>query len=116
MTSSVAIAGVLLVFCYLIVPSVGAVLFADRIGRRLAIGWAMGTIVSALGVYVSVVLDLPTGAGIVCAFGGVLLLMFLLHFVLYERGKTGEVRLSHRGAAAKAHSVKRERGVHGQGQ
>ena len=37
-TSSVAIAGVLLVFCYLVVPSVGAMLFADRIGRRLAIG------------------------------------------------------------------------------
>src|SRR6266446_2525154 len=36
-TSSVAIAGVLLVFCYLIVPSVGAMLFADRIGSRLAI-------------------------------------------------------------------------------
>jgi len=42
-TSSVAIAGVLLVFCYLIVPSVGAMLFADRIGPRLAIGWTMGT-------------------------------------------------------------------------
>src|SRR6266851_2809767 len=40
-TSSVAIAGVLLVFCYLIVPSVGAMLFADRIGPRLAIGWTM---------------------------------------------------------------------------
>src|SRR5437773_2985038 len=64
-TSSVAIAGVLLVFCYLIVPSVGAMLFADRIGTRLAIGWTMGTLVSALGVYLSVVLDLPTGATIV---------------------------------------------------
>ena len=53
-TSSVAIAGVLLVFCYLIVPSVGAMLFADRVGRRLAIGWTMGTLVSALGVYFSV--------------------------------------------------------------
>jgi zinc/manganese transport system permease protein len=41
-TSSVAIAGVLLVFCYLIMPSVGAMLFADRVGRRLAIGWTMG--------------------------------------------------------------------------
>src|SRR3981189_610324 len=45
-TSSVAIAGVLLVFCYLIVPSVGAMLFADRIGSRLAIGWAPGKPVS----------------------------------------------------------------------
>ena len=53
-TSSVAIAGVLLVFCYLIVPSVGAMLFADRVGPRLAIGWTMGTLVSALGVYFSV--------------------------------------------------------------
>src|SRR5207253_5350465 len=84
-TSSVAIAGVLLVFCYLIVPSVGAMLFADRIGPRLAIGWTMGTLVSALGVYLSVVLDLPTGATIVCTFGGVLVLMFLVHLIVRRR-------------------------------
>ena len=74
-TSSVAIAGVLLVFCYLIVPSVAAMLYADTIGKRLAIGWTMGTIVSALGVYLSLLLDLPTGATIVCTFGLVLILM-----------------------------------------
>ena len=76
-TSSVAIAGVLLVFCYLIVPSVAAMLYADTIGTRLAIGWTMGTVVSALGVYLSLVLDLPTGATIVCTFGLVLVLMAL---------------------------------------
>src|SRR5262245_51914683 len=53
-TSSVSIAGVLLVFCYLIVPSVAAMLYAERIGTRLAIGWTMGTVVSALGIYLSV--------------------------------------------------------------
>src|SRR5438309_6845857 len=84
-TSSVAIAGVLLVFCYLIVPSVGAMLFADRIGRRLAIGWTMGTLVSALGCYLSVALDFPTGATIVCTFGGVLVVMLLLH-AAFSRG------------------------------
>jgi zinc/manganese transport system permease protein len=83
-TSSVAIAGVLLVFCYLIVPSVGAMLFADRVGRRLAIGWTMGTLVSALGVYFSVLLDLPTGATIVCTFGAVLVCMFLIHLVFFH--------------------------------
>lgn len=77
-TSSVSIAGVLLVFCYLIVPSVGAMLYATSIGSRLAIGWTMGTVVSALGVYLSLVLDLPTGATIVCTFGGVLAIMALL--------------------------------------
>jgi zinc/manganese transport system permease protein len=74
-TSSVAIAGVLLVFCYLIVPSVAAMLFAESIGKRLAIGWTMGTIVSAMGVYLSLVLDLPTGATIVVTFGLALVLM-----------------------------------------
>src|SRR5712675_1169732 len=83
-TSSVAIAGVLLVFCYLIVPSVGAMLFADRIGPRLAIGWTMGTLVSALGCYLSVQLDTPTGATIVVTFGGVLVLMFFLHLLLHH--------------------------------
>src|SRR6266540_2356759 len=83
-TSSVAIAGVLLVFCYLIVPSVGAMLFADRVGRRLAIGWIMGTLVSALGVYFSVLLDLPTGAAIVCTFGAVLVSMFLIHLIFFH--------------------------------
>jgi len=84
-TSSVAIAGVLLVFCYLVVPSVGAMLFADHIGKRLAIGWTMGTLVSALGVYFSVALDLPTGATIVCTFGAVLIAMFFVHVILHRR-------------------------------
>jgi zinc/manganese transport system permease protein len=66
---------VLLVFCYLIVPSVAAMLYADGVGRRLAIGWAMGTVVSAVGVYLSLVFDLPTGATIVCTFGIALVVM-----------------------------------------
>jgi len=84
-TSSVSIAGVLLVFCYLIVPSVGAMLFADRIGPRLAIGWTMGTLVSALGCYLSVAGDFPTGATIVCTFGGVLVLMFGVYAMVHRR-------------------------------
>jgi len=74
-TRSVAIAGVLLVFCYLIVPSVGGMLFSSRIGPRLAIGWVMGVVVSMLGMYVSVLFDLPTGAAIVCTFGAALIAM-----------------------------------------
>src|SRR5438046_8491812 len=41
-TSSVSIAGVLLVFCYLIVPSVAAMLYSHRIGRPLATDRTMG--------------------------------------------------------------------------
>jgi zinc/manganese transport system permease protein len=84
-TSSVAIAGVLLVFCYLIVPSVGAMLYAENVGPRLAIGWTMGTLVSALGVYLSLKIDLPTGATIVCTFGIVLIVMAALRPWLRKR-------------------------------
>ena len=92
-TSSVAIAGVLLVFCYLIVPSVAAMLYADTVGRRLAIGWTMGTIVSAIGVYLSLVLDLPTGATIVCTFGVVLALMAALRPLIRRTSDAGAVRV-----------------------
>src|SRR5262249_30947260 len=81
-TSSVSIAGVLLVFCYLIVPSAAAMLDAESIGRRLAIGWTMGTVVSAMGVYASLLLDLPTGATIVCTFGVALIIMALVRPVI----------------------------------
>jgi zinc/manganese transport system permease protein len=50
-------------------------LYAETIGRRLAIGWSMGTLVSLLGIWLSLKWDLPTGATIVVTFGAVLLLM-----------------------------------------
>src|ERR1051325_8463673 len=87
-TSSVAIAGVLLVFSYLIVPSVAAMLFAQSIGKRLAIGWTMGALVSALGILASFKLDLPTGATIVCTFGVALVAMALVWVVRRPRFAT----------------------------
>ena len=53
----------------------GMGIIADRIGPRLAVGWTMGTVVSILGMYFSVIFDLPTGATIVCTFGLVLIIM-----------------------------------------
>jgi zinc/manganese transport system permease protein len=88
-TRSVAIAGVLLVFCYLIVPSVAGMLFSNRIGPRLAIGWAMAGVVSGLGMYFSVIFDLPTGATIVCTFGLVLVLLALARLLLIRTSKAG---------------------------
>ena len=83
-TSSVAIAGVLLVFCFLIVPSVAAMLFSERLGVRLAIGWTMGALVSAGGVALSFVLDLPTGAAIVATFGAALLLLAAYRALIFR--------------------------------
>jgi zinc/manganese transport system permease protein len=60
--------------------------YADRVGPRLAIGWTMGTVVSALGIYLSVQLDLPTGAAMVCTFGIVLVVMAALKPLLQRAG------------------------------
>ena len=56
-------------------------LFTRRLGPRLAIGWAMGTVVSALGMTFSYRLDLPTGATIVVTFGAVLAVTALLRLL-----------------------------------
>ncbi|HSF07332.1 MAG TPA: metal ABC transporter permease [Methylomirabilota bacterium] len=90
-TSSVRVAGVLLVFSYLIVPAVIGAWLARGLGRRLLIGWAVGVLVSALGLALSYLADLPTGATVVATFGAVLAIVGLS-----------------RGMLALAHRVRRE--------
>jgi zinc/manganese transport system permease protein len=78
-TSSVAIAGVLLVFSFLIIPAAIGVMFASSPARQLAIGWITGTLTSAAGLAVSFGFDLPTGAAMVCTFGAALMVAGLLY-------------------------------------
>lgn len=68
-TSSVKIGGVLLVFSYLIVPAVCAMLLVKSVSRRLILGWIIGFLVSVFGLIFSVKYDLPTGASVVTCFG-----------------------------------------------
>ncbi len=68
-TSSVEVAGVLLVFSFLVVPAVCGALLSDTLTRRIILGWAIGLIVSVLGITFSYLFDLPTGATVVCVFG-----------------------------------------------
>ena len=85
-TSSVALAGVLLVFSFLIIPASIGVMFASTLSRQLAIGWIAGVLTSAAGFAVSFAFDLPTGAAIVCAFGAALALAGLVYpFVRGDR-------------------------------
>jgi zinc/manganese transport system permease protein len=68
-TSSVQIAGVLLVFSFLVVPAVCAMMFFDRVSARLLAGWGFGCAASVLGLVISAGADVPTGAAVVAAFG-----------------------------------------------
>ncbi|MBI3082613.1 MAG: DegT/DnrJ/EryC1/StrS family aminotransferase, partial [Gemmatimonadetes bacterium] len=72
-TVAVPIAGVLLVFTFLVVPAVIAFLFTRRTISLMTISWAASASASALGLAASFRFDLPTGPLIVCVFGLVLL-------------------------------------------
>jgi zinc/manganese transport system permease protein len=77
-TFSVPIAGVLLVFSFLVVPAAIAFQFTRRHGALAAISWLAGAVASALGLLVSFEYDLPTGPVVVCMFGLLLLASFLV--------------------------------------
>jgi zinc/manganese transport system permease protein len=88
-TSSVAVAGVLLVFSFLIMPAAVGVLFAETLPRQLAVGWVVGAVASAAGLAASYVGDLPTGAAMVCTFGVMLALAGLVF--AFRLGDAGQI-------------------------
>ena len=83
-TSSVAVAGVLLVFSFLIIPAAIGKLYTTRISGILAIGWTAGVCASALGLALSYQANLPTGAAMVCVFGAALAVAAALKPLLFN--------------------------------
>jgi zinc/manganese transport system permease protein len=81
-THSVRTAGVLLVFVFLVVPAILAVMLTDRLGRQLAIGWTAGTFVTVLGLALSYYGDLPSGPAVVALYGAVLFLTAVVVYVV----------------------------------
>jgi len=77
-TSSVEVAGVLLVFSFLIVPAICGALLAKSTIRRLTISWCAGVLTCLVGIMLSYIFDLPTGATIVCTFGVTLVFCVVL--------------------------------------
>jgi len=87
-TLAVPIAGVLLVFTFLVVPAVVAFLFTRRTGLLLTISWLSSAVASAVGLAASFRYDLPTGPLIVCVFGLLLLLAGAARWGLSADGRT----------------------------
>ena len=85
-TLSVQIAGVLMVFAYLVAPAIIALASARRWGARIAIAWAVGVAASLAGMLVSYYYDLPSGPSIVCVLG-VLLLAYAAIRALRRRSR-----------------------------
>ncbi len=92
-TSFVRIAGVYLVFSYLIVPAVCGALLSSRTAVRLAIGWGVALVAGVSGLLLSTQwesMDLPTGPTIVCIFGLMLILSGIVAFA--QAGKAPAAR------------------------
>ncbi len=84
---SVRVAGVLLVFSFLVVPTAISALYTASWRKRLFMGWGIGAAVTILGLVLSYVLDLPAGPSIVLLLGIFLVLMASLRGILTGGGK-----------------------------
>ena len=79
-TSSVHMAGVLLVFSLLVIPPVIALLLTQKRGVRLMLGWSVAMVGSIIGIGISVGADLPAGPSIIAS-----LIILLLFAVVLKR-------------------------------
>ncbi|HEY6192068.1 MAG TPA: iron chelate uptake ABC transporter family permease subunit [Bacteroidota bacterium] len=91
-TSSVSIAGVFLVFSYLVIPSVGAMLLSDKLSTRLATGWVAGSIISFIGVKMSYNTGLPTSPVIVVVLAAALIVSGIVRYMRHSERKLIAIR------------------------
>ena len=77
-TLAVPIAGVLMVFSFLVVPAVIANLFTADKRQLTIIAWSSGALASILGLWLSYTKDLPTGPLVVCMYGLLLIVAAVL--------------------------------------
>jgi zinc/manganese transport system permease protein len=84
-TSSVQIAGVLLVFGFLVVPAVAGLMATPRAGLALLVGWSFGFVGGVVGLLGAVRFDLPAAPSILVALT-VLLVGHGLLLALLGRG------------------------------
>jgi len=81
-THSVGTAGVLLVFVFLVVPAVASMLITDVLWKQLIIGWSLGVFVSVIGLYISYVVDLPSGPTVVAFYGVMLIIIAIVIYLI----------------------------------
>ncbi len=91
-TSSVQIAGVLLVFSFLVVPAVCAMMFFDSVAARLLTGWSLGIAATVAGLSASWRWDLPPAMSIVAVFGLMVIAASAAYAVVRRRAEPGTAR------------------------
>lgn len=90
-TRSVSIAGVLLVFSYLIIPAVIAQMWRETIAGRLILGWVVASLSSLAGILWSFYSDIPTGPAIVMTLASALILSGVIYYVSHSEARARSV-------------------------
>jgi zinc/manganese transport system permease protein len=78
-TASVRLAGVIVVFCFLIIPATVSALFSGKWGSRLLLTWIAGTIGSFCGLLFSHYLDFSAGVSVALFLGLILIVSSIAH-------------------------------------
>jgi hypothetical protein len=84
----VTIAGVLLVFSYLVIPAVIGQMWFATVSGRLLTGWFVAILASMAGILWSFYSDYPTGPTIVITLTSCLILSGLAYFVLRAESRS----------------------------
>ncbi len=79
-TFAVSIAGVLMVFAYLVAPAIIALTVSRSWRMRAIAAWTVGLLASATGLVFSYWRDFPSGPAIVCSLG-----LFLVLFAIWRK-------------------------------
>lgn len=91
-TSSVQIAGVLLVFGLLVIPAVAGLMASSRTGVALAVGWTFAFVACIVGLVGSVKWDLPAAPSVLVALSGLLVLLGSVLPLVRKRGGNARQR------------------------
>ena len=95
-TSSVALAGVLLVFAFLIIPAAIGLLHAERFASQLAVAWIAGTVTAMVGLALSYAGDFSTGATLVCTYGAALAIAGVAHGLRLPQARGAKLEVAFR--------------------
>lgn len=68
-TFSVKIAGVLVIFSFLIIPATVSAMYAESWGKRLVIAWSVGIIALVFGLVLSYFMDFSCGPSVITVLG-----------------------------------------------
>lgn len=88
-TVAVNLAGVLLVFAFLIIPAFSASMLVKGFSKQLFFSWALALVGCLAGLYSAYILDLPVGATVVSVLG---LIPIIVAFFLFLIVKLKAVR------------------------